>query len=79
MTPMHGAGRVVVRVLCIVGLLALGYATYVVFHAKYQAIEHQQLERASPNVAARAVGQAIESWKPSSLRSCDTGGPASDE
>jgi sortase A len=56
MTRMHSTVRVVARMLFIAGLLALGYVTYVVINAKaYQAIEHRQLERASPNAAARVV------------------------
>jgi sortase A len=59
---MHNAVRIVARVLFVAGLLALGYVTYVVIDAMaYQAIEHRQLEMASPKAAARAVvdGSAI--------------------
>jgi hypothetical protein len=57
MTRMHSTGRVVVGVLCIAGLLVLGYVTYVVVDAKiYRPIEHRQLEKASPSAVARAIG-----------------------
>ena len=49
MTRMHGAGRVVVRLLCIAGLLALGYVTYAVLDGKvYEPIEHSATREGEP-------------------------------
>jgi len=51
------------RVLLVIGLLALGYAAYVVVDARaYQAIEHRRFEEAIPQVSPEAAaidGSAI--------------------
>jgi sortase A len=65
MSRIHHAARVVAGVLLGTGLLALGYAAYVVIDAKvYQAIEKQRFERgradapaASAPVDGRAIGE----------------------
>jgi sortase A len=50
---IHGAARLVARVLLTAGLLAVGYAAYVVIDAKaYQAIEHRRFEHAREAAAA---------------------------
>jgi hypothetical protein len=47
--------RLVMRVFFVAGLLALGYATYVVIDATaYDAIEHRRLEQMAPHPAAQA-------------------------
>jgi sortase A len=49
----HRAARLVARVLLITGLLALGYAAYVVIDTKaYQAIEQKGFEQARQDAAA---------------------------
>jgi sortase A len=49
----HRAARLVARVLVITGLLALGYAAYVVIDTKaYQAIEQKRFEQARQAAAA---------------------------
>jgi len=53
MSRAHRAARLVARVLLITGLLALGYAAYVVIDTKaYQAIEQKRFEQARQDAAA---------------------------
>jgi sortase A len=63
MIRMRRAARRVARVLLAAGLLALGYAAYIVVDAKaYQAIEQRRFERAREDAAvapALVVGGAI--------------------
>jgi len=52
MTQPHRAARRVARVFLAAGLLALGYAAYIVVDAKaYQAIEQRRFERARQDAA----------------------------
>ncbi len=54
MTGIHGIARSLAHLLLVVGLLTLGYASYVVIDAHtYQAAEHDRFERAR-QVAAPA-------------------------
>jgi len=56
MSRTSPAVRLVARVLLIAGLLALGYAAYVVIEAKaYQAIEQRRFHDARPDVAASSA------------------------
>jgi sortase A len=56
MSRTDRAARLVARVLLVAGLLALGYATYIVIDAKrYQAVEQQQIESAPHDDVAVAA------------------------
>ena len=53
MSRTHRAARLAARVLLTAGLLALGYAAYVVIDAKaYQAIEHRRFDDARTKTSA---------------------------
>jgi sortase A len=57
MSGTHRARRLVARVLLTAGLLALGYAAYVVIHAHaYQAIEQRRFEAARSDASAAPAG-----------------------
>ena len=55
-TSRHAAIRLIRHLLFVAGLLALGYATYVVIDAAaYERIERRRLEKAAPNAAAHVI------------------------
>jgi sortase A len=56
MRGIHPVPRLLARVLLVAGLLALGYATYIVIDAKtYQAVEQKRFEQARQGAAPALV------------------------